>query len=188
MAGFNLDNYVPVEERIEKFYEAHPDGTIQTEVTHLDAAMVVVKAYAYRSPDDKLPATGHSQMNIPGGTSFTKGSEVENAETSAVGRALAMMGFEVRRGVASRQEVRNKSALPPFPEEAPAPPPPDVPEWVAKFNADRKGMGIGNSLIEEVIGTKLSITNIEKWLDAEEGRTPDKLLSLAADRGAVGVK
>ena len=78
--------------------------------------------------------------------------------------------------------------LPPFPGEAPAAPKPDVPEWVEKFNTDRKRMGIGNSLIEEVIGTKLSITNIEKWLGAEEGRTPDKLLSLAADRGAVGVR
>jgi hypothetical protein len=78
--------------------------------------------------------------------------------------------------------------LPPFPEEAPAAPKPDVPEWVEKFNTDRKRMGIGNSLIEEVIGTKLSITNIEKWLAAEDGRTPDKLLSLAADRGAVGVR
>ena len=82
----------------------------------------------------------------------------------------------------------HEQRLPPFPQEVPAAPKPDVPEWVAKFNADRKGMGIGNSLIEEVIGTKLSITNIEKWLGAEEGRTPDKLLSLAADRGAVGVR
>ena len=82
----------------------------------------------------------------------------------------------------------HEQRLPPFPQEVPATPKPDVPEWVAKFNADRKSMGIGNSLIEEVIGTKLSVTNIEKWLNAEEGRTPDKLLSLAADRGAVGVK
>lgn len=78
--------------------------------------------------------------------------------------------------------------LPPFPGEAPAAPKPDVPEWVEKFNTDRKRMSIGNSLIEEVIGARLSITNIEKWLTTEDGRTPDKLLSLAADRGAVGVR
>ena len=37
-------------------------------------------------------------------------------------------------------------------------------------------------------GDRQSITNIEKWLTTEDGRTPDKLLSLAADRGAVGVR
>lgn len=82
----------------------------------------------------------------------------------------------------------HEQRLPPFPQEVPATPKPDVPEWVEKFNTDRKRMSIGNSLIEEVIGARLSITNIEKWLTTEDGRTPDKLLSLAADRGAVGVR
>ena len=108
MAGFNLDNYVPVEDRIEAFYAQHPEGSIQTEITHLDPLLVIVRATVYRDPNDERPTTGHSQMCIPGKTPYTKDSEVENAETSAVGRALALMGFEVRRGVASRQEVRGR--------------------------------------------------------------------------------
>ena len=32
MANFNLDDYVQVNERIEKFYEKYPDGSIQTEI------------------------------------------------------------------------------------------------------------------------------------------------------------
>jgi len=43
MAGFNLDNYVPVEDRIEAFYAQHPEGSIQTEIAHLDPLLVVVR-------------------------------------------------------------------------------------------------------------------------------------------------
>lgn len=172
MAGFNLDNYVPVEDRIEAFYKEHPEGSIQTELAHFDPAMVIVKATIYRTPDDPRPATGHSQMNIPGKTSFTKDSETENAETSAVGRALAMMGFEVRKGVASRQEVRNKAALPD----------PQMPDWVDGFNNNRKAMGITAGEIATVIGGSGTVTNIEKWIAEDPAnRTTDKLLSLAAD-------
>ena len=34
-----------------------------------------------------------------------KTSYIENAETSAVGRALALMGYEIARGFASREEM-----------------------------------------------------------------------------------
>lgn len=176
MAGFNLDNYVPVEDRIEAFYKQHPDGSIQTEIAHFDPQMVIVKAIVYRTPDDTRPATGHSQMNIPGKTSFTKDSETENAETSAVGRALAMMGFEVRRGVASRQEVRNKAPLPDAIE---------TPAWVEPFNKERKDKGITAGEIATVIGARGTITNIEKWMEGDMSRTPSKLLTLAADLKAV---
>ena len=173
--AFNMDGYVPVEARVEAFYAAHPEGSIQTEITHLDERLVVVKATAYRTADDIRPTTGHSMMSIPGKTSFTRDSEVENAETSAVGRALAMMGFEVRKGMASAQEVRNKPQPLPYPQI-------DVPGWVGPFNKDRKERGITGTQLAEVLGASGTITNIEKWMAEEpELRTPDKLLSLAAE-------
>ena len=172
MAGFNLDNYVPVEDRIEAFYEKHPEGSIQTELAHFDPQMVIVKATIYRHPDDPRPSTGHSQMNIPGKTSFTKDSETENAETSAVGRALAMMGFEVRKGVASRQEVRNKAPMPD--------PQIDTPAWVDPFNKERKAKGITATEIATVIGASGTISNIEKWMTEGNFTTTD-LLQFASD-------
>jgi hypothetical protein len=69
---------------------------------------ILMKGLAYRSPDDLFPGTGFSYMVMPGGTPFTRGSEVENCETSAWGRAIAALGIEVRRGIASADEVRNK--------------------------------------------------------------------------------
>lgn len=132
MAGFNMDDYVPVNERIEAFYKKHPDGSLQSEIVEHTETRVTVKAYAYRDREDTRPGTGLSSETIPGSTSFTKGSEVENAETSAWGRAIAALGFEVKRGIASREEMRRqqpergertqrREAQPPSSAVAPAP-------------------------------------------------------------------
>jgi hypothetical protein len=105
---FNLDDYVPVAERLGAFYAQYPDGSIQTDIIELSDKRVVMRATVYRSPIDERPSVAHSALAIPGTTQFTRGSEIENAETSAIGRAIAMLGFEVKRGVASREEVQNK--------------------------------------------------------------------------------
>ena len=128
----SLDSYVEVSERIEKFYIKYPHGSLRSEVVkyetwqgeYLDfmtkdaegrkqlvkglCGIVIMKAQAFREPGDPNPGEGHSTMMIPGTTPYTRDSEVENAETSAWGRALAALGFEVRRGIASRQEIQNK--------------------------------------------------------------------------------
>lgn len=103
-----LDNYVQVNERIVAFYKQFPEGSIQSEIVTLTETLVVVKAYAYRTDGDDKPGIGHSSMIIPGSTPYTRGSELENCETSAWGRALAALGFEVKRGIASRNEIENK--------------------------------------------------------------------------------
>lgn len=127
MSGnFSLDDYVDVAERVEQFYEKHPEGRLVTDIVELRPDLVIVRARAYQTPDDPTPSTGHSMLAIPGHTPYTKGSEVENAETSAVGRAIAFLGFAVKKGIASRQEVRNKSqdggggATPPAPAARPS--------------------------------------------------------------------
>lgn len=103
-----MKDYITVDQRVLAFYKEFPQGSIQSEITHLSDKLVVVKAWAYRSPEDTRPGIGHSSMNIPGSTPFTRGSEVENAETSAWGRAIAALGFEVRKGIATREEIENK--------------------------------------------------------------------------------
>jgi hypothetical protein len=107
MAGnFDLNDYVQVNERIEKFYEKYPTGSIQTEIISNMNGEVIIKAYAYRDSEDKHPTTGHA-MEKEGSSFINKTSHIENCETSAVGRALAMMGFEIKKSVASREEVAN---------------------------------------------------------------------------------
>lgn len=112
MSGFNLDDYVTVAERVEQFYGKFPDGSLQAEVVEMSERLVVVRAYAYRSADDPRPGIAHSSLIIPGSTPYTKGSELENAETSAVGRAIALLGFGVKKSLASRNELEAKGAQP----------------------------------------------------------------------------
>jgi hypothetical protein len=107
LAGnFNLEDYITVNERIAEFYEENPDGSIQTEIISNQDGQVIIKAYTYRNQDDKRPCTGHA-MEKADSTYINKTSHIENCETSAVGRALAMMGYEIKKSVASREEVAN---------------------------------------------------------------------------------
>jgi hypothetical protein len=102
-----IQDYVTVAERIEKFYERHPEGRIITHIVEHDAehGFILLRAEVYRNADDGLPAaTGHAyELKSEGYVQRT--SYIEVCETSAVGRALAMCGFEVRRGIASREEM-----------------------------------------------------------------------------------
>jgi hypothetical protein len=132
---FNPDEYITVHERIEKFYAKHPQGRILTSIVEHNAetGFVLVRAEVYRDPEDALPAaTGHA-YELRSAGHVQQGSYVEVGETSAVGRALALLGFEVRRGVASREEVergaKKQQAAPtrqetaaPRQAERPAPP------------------------------------------------------------------
>ena len=49
MPKFNMNDYVNVEERVEKFREKHPDGQIKTELvaTTEDLQSVIVRAEVY---------------------------------------------------------------------------------------------------------------------------------------------
>jgi hypothetical protein len=104
---FNPDEYVTVAQRIEKFYAKFPQGRILTSVLEHNAetGFILIKAEVFRESDDALPAaTGHA-YELRSAGHVQQGSYVEVCETSAVGRALALLGFEVRRGVASREEM-----------------------------------------------------------------------------------
>src|SRR5918997_2741806 len=104
---FNPDEYITVSERIEKFYAKFPQGRILTTIVEHSAetGFILIRAEVYRDPEDALPAaTGHA-YELRSAGHVQAGSYVEVCETSSVGRALALLGFEVRRGVASREEV-----------------------------------------------------------------------------------
>lgn len=111
--GFSLGDYVEVKDRIKLFLAAHPEGRLVTDRVELwqddGVPRVVVKALAYRSPDDPLPGVGWSWMTLPGTTTYTRGSELENTETSAWGRAIGALGIGIEKSIASANEVQNKS-------------------------------------------------------------------------------
>jgi hypothetical protein len=98
---------VPVAERLEKFYERFPDGRVITSIVQhdIDTGFILMRAEVYRNADDAQPAaTGHA-FEVRSEGYVQKTSYVEVCETSSVGRALALLGFEVKRGIASREEI-----------------------------------------------------------------------------------
>ncbi|MFP5264599.1 MAG: hypothetical protein ACLGJB_22155 [Blastocatellia bacterium] len=111
--GNPIQDYITVAERIEKFYERYPEGRIITHIIEHDAerGFILLRAEIYRNADDALPAsTGHAyELKSEGYVQRT--SYIEVGETSAVGRALAMAGFEVRRGIASREEMEKAAKM-----------------------------------------------------------------------------
>jgi hypothetical protein len=109
-----LGGYTQVKDRIRLFYEAHPDGRLVTDEVRWphpddDVQRIAVRALAYRTPDDPHPAVGWSWMLLPGTTNFTRGSELENTETSAWGRAIGALGIGIGDSIATSDEIDAKS-------------------------------------------------------------------------------
>ena len=101
-----LKDYIEVNIRIMKFYEKYPEGRILTEIVKWENEVIVMKATAYRDEKDIPAATGYAYEK-EGSNFINKTSALENCETSAVGRALAILGFEIKKSVASKEEVAN---------------------------------------------------------------------------------
>jgi hypothetical protein len=53
-----FEDYVPVAERLERFYERFPDGRVITHIIehNSESGFVLMRAEVYRSPDDAQPA------------------------------------------------------------------------------------------------------------------------------------
>lgn len=109
MGRFNPNEYVDVATRIHRFYERHPEGRIVTELVHYKEGDIVFRAEVWRdreAPPEKPDAVGWAH-EVVGKGHVNETSALENCETSAIGRALANLGFPVKEGEArpSRQEM-----------------------------------------------------------------------------------
>jgi hypothetical protein len=102
---FNLEDYETVEERLVKFWKDHPDGRIDTKIIEASTTRFIVQAYIYRTEVDQHAwSSGLAEETISGrGVNAT--SALENAETSAIGRALASAGYATKGKRPSREEM-----------------------------------------------------------------------------------
>lgn len=95
--------YKTVALRIQEFREKHPDFTIQTELVEANDMLVIVKATIACA--GQIIATGYAE-EVRTASKINRTSALENAETSAVGRALAFFGLGGSE-IASADEVAN---------------------------------------------------------------------------------
>lgn len=98
-------NYVQVNERIKGFRELCPDGSICTEIVSLENGVVTMRAIV-SDETGRVLGTGFAQEKETS-SYINKTSYIENCETSAVGRALGMLGIGIDASMASAEEVAN---------------------------------------------------------------------------------
>ena len=108
MARFNLEDYETVEDRLKRFWAKFPDGAIQTDMLNNEGdrerKQWIVQAWVYRHRDDIRAIGTGLAFEVDGGMGANQTSALENAETSAIGRALANCGFSGNKR-ASREEI-----------------------------------------------------------------------------------
>jgi hypothetical protein len=120
--SYDISDYVDVKTRIELLYKKFPEASIQFEykgVMEGNPDFIWGVAYVYRTPDDPRPATGTCSELAQGKTAFTRGSELANLETSAIGRAIGALGIGLGKSMASKQEVTSAQARQVTPAAAP---------------------------------------------------------------------
>jgi len=110
MIELGKKNYAMVPERVTAFRKLFPEGFIKTEVIHNDGTNVMMQArvgYYLEDHSEFVLATGFAQetkgRGMVNGTSW-----IENCETSAIGRALGLIGLGLNGGgICSAEELAN---------------------------------------------------------------------------------
>jgi len=107
--AFDLASYAPVAERITLFYETFPRGRIITELVSRTERDVVFRALVYRDASDADAAATGWAAEREGDGEINTVACLENTETSAIGRALANLGFTASRERPSAEEMAKAS-------------------------------------------------------------------------------
>ena len=141
MSNYNFETtnirgkaYVAVNERIKFFRQEdqYKNWSIQTEFPMLTEVECLCRA-AICDKDGMVVAVGHAH-EVKAASNINKTSYVENCETSAVGRALAMLGIGIDASIASSNEVEDAIAQ----QDQPAAKKPAAKKAAAKKPAAKK--------------------------------------------------
>jgi len=113
------EDYVDVAERIRLLLAQYPDASITTSDPRIiqiaDRTFIEVTATVQCKDDTGRVSRDTAWEPFPGKTPYTRDSEMMNASTSAVGRAIGLLGIGLKKSIATSNEVRNRR------EDAPAP-------------------------------------------------------------------
>ena len=176
MSNF-MDNYVDVATRLKWAFEKYPDLRIQE--THREiiempdkSCFIRCTVSIWRSATDPIPCVASACELYPGRTSFQKYSENEVGYTSAVGRALAYMGFSGNKSLASLDEINSAKGRQQSQHLAPVTPirddveqPFDIPPDGKQYATPKQRGMIRALAFEKKIGTTELLLHIGKVLD-----------------------
>ena len=98
--------YVTVNERIKAFRNTYKDYSLVTDIIEMSDNHCVMKA-SILDPQGKVVATGYARETVSK-SPINKFAFVENAETSAWGRALGNFGIGVDTSICSAEELLQK--------------------------------------------------------------------------------
>lgn len=159
---FDLSQYETVDQRLEKFWAKYPDGAIITELVAYKDDRFIFKASVYKTYADVLPfATGFAE-EIVSGRGVNATSACENAESSAIGRALHTGGISKHsdgKPRPSREEMSKvtKAEAKPFAEKLAdkiTMPVEDDP-WSVKAVSPAPSAAEAVALVQEVLGASV---------------------------------
>ena len=180
--------YVQVKDRI-LYLADNKDYEILTDIIEHDqeTGMWVVKATIniYADGETKRSFTGHGQELESDRTSMVnKTSALENAETSAVGRACAMAGIGVIESIASAEEVNKALNRESAPARKPKDPTKTITEkqvkllWAKAISIDKKkhlNLFVKMHNVERVEDLTMGqMDKVVAWLDAGAPLEPDE--------------
>ena len=89
----SIEDYEPVASRLARFWEKHPEGRVITKLITFEGDRVIVQADIYVDREDDRPIATDFAEELRGSNNVNKTSHIENACTSAIGRALADCDF-----------------------------------------------------------------------------------------------
>ena len=98
--------YVTVDERVKEFHKLYPNGSIRTDLIELTDRFII-KAEVCPDVSNRMRIFTGYAYEMVGSSQINKTSALENCETSAIGRALGILGIGIDGSIASADEVEN---------------------------------------------------------------------------------
>jgi hypothetical protein len=109
--AFDLSNYEDVDTRIHRFWEAHENGRISTDIVYQGHSpegqlkQVIIRARVWKDKTSGKPDAVDFAEELFGSTPVNRSSFIENCSTSAIGRALATLGMSKKGSRPSTSEM-----------------------------------------------------------------------------------
>jgi hypothetical protein len=117
--AFDLSQYEDVDSRIHRFWEMNSNGRISTDIVYQgytqegQLKQVIVRARVWKDKTSGKPDAVDFAEELLGSSPVNRSSFIENAVTSAIGRALATLGMSKKGSRPSKTEMTKADRVTP---------------------------------------------------------------------------